>query len=219
MNRVLLKKRIVTQRVVNVSMKNIGDMLEGFQSYQNRSSKSNYDRRNPQNKYHRAADSADAFDFISLIASWEKIVGKKMAKNTLPLKVQGTTLTIITSHSIYNNQLSFFEKDIIKKTKNLYPNQFQNLKRLTFKASEYFLDMKNTQEARKVEFLNYQSSKSAKVEKKPEHQFDPDFLENYDKIQKEIKKDQVELDLDSDSLDALVRFNLKFKKPKSNNNS
>lgn len=191
-----------------MNFKNLSDMLEniGKSAKFKQSQKSNYyQKKNPQQK---ANEANIAFDFISLIVKWNEIVGAKLSKNTLPLKIQNNTLIIITSHSIYNSQLQLFEQDILKKIKTKFPHHYKNLSRLSFKASEYFLEMKKNQDAQKEQQL-FQENKIKS--KDLGHQFDPDFQEKYEKIQTDISKHTDNESVDNDMEDALIRFNLKFK--------
>lgn len=196
-------------------MKNLGDILEnlGHSAKSAKAAPSRY-YKTGNDKYNDGSIAEDAFDFIKLISSWDKIVGQKMTKNSLPLKVQGKYLVIITSHSIYNNQLQCFEREILQKINNLFPNKFSNIRRLTFKASQEFTSIQNSQKLKKENFEKLVSEMSSKrTEVKLGHQFDPDFQENYQKYKNEIKESiSPDNEIDTSLEDAMINFNLRFRK-------
>lgn len=87
----------------------------------------------------------DAFDFIHVVKNWEKIVGPKLAKNTAPVKIFNGQLIILTSHSLYSNELSFLNNIIIKKISENFPSLKGKIKKLSFQtANNYFKQKNNT---------------------------------------------------------------------------
>jgi hypothetical protein len=82
----------------------------------------------------------DSFDFIQLIQSWEDIVGAPLAKNTHPQKIQYGTLTILTKHATYAQELSYLSQELLKNIYKKYPSLRPHVKKLNFKTSYQFFE-------------------------------------------------------------------------------
>ena len=82
--------------------------------------------------------------FLELVSSWEKIVGERLAQNTMPWKNIRGTLVIITTHPAYAQQLSFMEEELKQKIFKACPKLVAKIKKLSFQAnSTYFEGKKN----------------------------------------------------------------------------
>jgi hypothetical protein len=77
-------------------------------------------------------------DFIQLINSWEKIVGKGYSDITIPLRISYKVLYIVTTHSSYSQQLSFNAQQILEKIIELHPAFQGNIKDIRFQVSPNF---------------------------------------------------------------------------------
>ena len=118
-----------------MGLKNIGDILSGQQRGGRPSARSPKPRQN------------DFFDFLKLLAQWPHIVGDKLSRQTLPLRIRGDKLFIMTSHPLYAQQLQYFEGEIISKIKKLFPHSKTHVKRMAFQATQYFDTIKREQAA------------------------------------------------------------------------
>ena len=106
--------------------KKVSDLLG-----QNNYKKSHYRSRNK---------GSELFNFLDLIARWEEVVGTRMAKVTVPLKNQGKTLTILTNHSAYSQQLSMLEETLKKKIIATFPELRGKVQYLKFQVSTQHFD-------------------------------------------------------------------------------
>lgn len=96
-----------------------------------------YRRNQRKGKGHYSKDE-QVFDFIYLIQSWEKIVGKMLCQNTRPLKIIDKTLFIMVKHPIFAQELKFMTQMIVDKIIEYFPNLKQNIARIKFINSEAF---------------------------------------------------------------------------------
>lgn len=64
----------------------------------------------------------ESFDFLSLIKAWKEIIGPKLSEHTIPLKNQNGTLTILSNHSAFANELSYMEIPLKKKIFAKFPS-------------------------------------------------------------------------------------------------
>lgn len=83
---------------------------------------------------------SEFFDFLTLIARWNEVVGDKLAKVTVPLKNQNKTLTILTNHSGYSQSLSMMEETIKAKIFAIFPELKGKVGRLNFIVSTQHFD-------------------------------------------------------------------------------
>ncbi len=86
-------------------------------------------------KDYKPGVKTDVFDFISLINNWHKIVGENLAKHTIPLKNSYGTLTILTDHSAFSQQLGFMEEVIKKKVITEFPVLRSSIKHIKFQTN------------------------------------------------------------------------------------
>lgn len=109
------------------------------------------------------------FDFIHLIKSWEKIVGKMMAENTIPLKIHQNTLLISAKHPVFAQELSFLIPKILEKIHDHFPELTQNLTHIKFAHSKYTA----SQFTKRNENSSFHQQNKVKREKI--HPFSPQF--------------------------------------------
>ncbi|MEX0798359.1 MAG: DUF721 domain-containing protein [Bacteriovoracaceae bacterium] len=121
------------------SPKSLGDLLaqpdKGEEIYLS-DQKKRYKRR--QKGYF--SKEGNAFDFIYLIRSWDKIVGKMMAQNTIPHKIMKSTLIVMTKHSVFAHELSFMGPQIIEKIEENIPDLRGRIAKIKFSHANYSWD-------------------------------------------------------------------------------
>lgn len=125
-----------------MALKRIGELLENYGSKTSQS-------------------SDDSFSFVSLIQSWEKIVGSKLSKHTIPLKNQQKNLTILSDHPVYSQQLSFLQNPIKEKIFKNFPPLKNKISYLKFVVNEsYFKQQLNTFKKNKKESVHIPHAQS-----------------------------------------------------------
>lgn len=72
------------------------------------------------------------FDFLKLIQKWPEIVGDKLAQETAPLKNRSRTLTVLTKHAAFSQQISFMEGPLRKKIIEFFPTLEGKIERINF---------------------------------------------------------------------------------------
>ena len=82
------------------------------------------------------------FDFLNLIKNWEKIVGAKFSKTTIPLSNQYGNLVILTNHPAISQTLSFLEEDIKKNIIKEFPTLVGKINRIYFQTNSTFFEKK-----------------------------------------------------------------------------
>ena len=87
----------------------------------------------------------DAFDFLSLTRRWEEIVGKNLARMTIPLKNQGKCLVILSNHPTFSQQLSFMQRELIDKIVSTFPELKGKIEKVSFQVNEAFFQEKQKQ--------------------------------------------------------------------------
>lgn len=79
------------------------------------------------------------FDFIDLINKWPEIVDPKMAKFTSPLRIMKDTLVIVTVHSSYSHEMSYFSEELKKNIFKVLPELKPIIKKIVYETHEgYF---------------------------------------------------------------------------------
>jgi hypothetical protein len=112
----------------------------------------------------KPGQNVDVFDFISLVEAWPQIVGEKIAEHTSPVKNQNKVLTILTSHSVFNDQLSFMHNELKQKIIKFFPALNGQIREIRFQCNPgHFV---HKQEEQKVE---------QKKAPKKLHQFSPEY--------------------------------------------
>lgn len=153
-----------------MSLRSLSDILGVAQS------------KNSGNK--KSSKGGSVLNFLDLVYSWNDIVGPKLGAHTLPLKINGIVLTILTDHPVYSQQLSFLEKEIIHKIQKAFPELSKNLKHLYFQVNAQFFNKKYNQ-------LQKGPRAKLKKENNPQlHPFNPDY--------KNLKKEFEELNLEAE---------------------
>ena len=158
---------------------------------------SNYKKSNFKS-YKSNSSYPDVIDFHMLVNDWEEIVGAKLAANTVPLKNQNKTLTILTNHPAYAQQLSFMENVLKEKIFKKHSAFKAHIKKILFKTSTEYFDSKkeelvssakyhSSKTESKADFkgkLHPQNPEYRKLQKKYEEEFS--FLEDDEARQKLI---------------------------------
>lgn len=162
-----------------MALKNIGDLLSGFQTKTNSFS---------------ATYENEFFDFLKLVHHWPGIVGRKLSQQTLPLKIQNRKLFIMTSHSLYAQELQYLEQDIIKKMLTLFPNLKNQIKSIRFQATAHFEVIKSEQAANRER----KEIASKTLEDVEFHNFDPQYIQVKEKVKAELPT------IDDQELSALL---------------
>ena len=74
-------------------------------------------------------DIKNSFTIETLRESWPTIVGTIMATHSYPDRLYKHTLFVIADHSIFSNELMMMKTNILKKMKNMFPNNpFGNMR-------------------------------------------------------------------------------------------
>jgi hypothetical protein len=145
-------------------------------------------------KYWRKASSSprpsELFDFLSLIARWEEIVGPKLAKVTVPLKNQKKVLTILTNHSGYSQTLSMMEETLKAKILKVFPELQGKVNRLNFIVSTQHFEQE------RLDLLKRASAhKTEEVKTKKQNHLHPQSPK-YKALKEEAKREFAEFDED-----------------------
>ena len=100
------------------------------------------DRKKRQKRAYKGYFSryGGTFDFIYLIRNWDKIVGKLLSQNTIPHKIQKSTLIIMTKHNVFAQELSFMGPQIIKKIEEEVPELAGKITKIKFSHANYSWD-------------------------------------------------------------------------------
>lgn len=93
-----------------------------------------YSKKSFSSGYKNSKKKSDIFDFFELINNWIDVVGERLIKHTIPLKLTNKSLVVLTDHPVYSQQLSFMEMQLIKKIEAQFPNIQGEIKRIYFKA-------------------------------------------------------------------------------------
>jgi len=83
------------------------------------------------------------FDFLELIRKWPEIVGDKMSVVTSPLRINQRSLIIVTSHSVYSQELSFLSETIKESIFKVLPELKGVIQKLNFQTQESFFKEKD----------------------------------------------------------------------------
>ena len=95
-------------------------------------------------------DSKSSFSFIYLTQAWSTIIGSNMAKHSLPLRIQNSTLHILSNHSAFSSALSFMEQEIIKKIEGKFPDLKNKIKKIRFEVNSSFFEKKQTESIKRL---------------------------------------------------------------------
>ena len=116
--------------------KKVGDYLESL--------KVHYCPSSPK----KSLPLRSSFDFLSLIRDWETIVGKQLAQVTIPLKMAGKTLIILSSHPLYSQHLSYMDRAVIKKVTVTFPRLKGKINSMGFQNNESFFRKKKEEQSK-----------------------------------------------------------------------
>lgn len=125
----------------------------------------------------------DFLNFLDIILQWPNIVGKRFYEHSIPLKLQGPRLVILTDHSTYSQHLSFYENDVLKKIHKILPEYKEKITKMTFQVNSTIF---------KDKFLQQVKMTSDKKNKKTIHPFSPQYIQL--KKQAEIEYQYIEDD-------------------------
>jgi len=100
-------------------MKKLGDLLESATGH------------SPRATHALGKSPGEVFDFLELVKAWPEMVGAALCKYTIPLKLTGQVLTIVTNHPAFSEQTSYMEKLLREKIGATFP-QLGNIKSLKF---------------------------------------------------------------------------------------
>ena len=117
-------------------VKNLKDVLKDIDKDGKYSRYKNY---RPKKK---GLGSVDLFDFLDLTKSWHKVVGPRLSQFTIPLKLNGKFLTVLTSHPVYAQQLKYMENEIIKSIGNVLPATQGHISKVFFQVDNKFFSQK-----------------------------------------------------------------------------
>jgi len=90
----------------------------------------------------RSMQAGEVFDFLSMLKKWPEIVGPKLAEHTLPVKQSRGTLTVLTDHPGYGQELSFLQQPLIRKIEKFFPAIKGKITRLLFQDDPMFFKTK-----------------------------------------------------------------------------
>ena len=86
--------------------------------------------------------NASTFDFLSLVAQWEDIVGSRMAQHSLPLKLQGKALVLLSDHPGFSSEMSFLETQLRGKIITRFPVLAKEINRIQFQINPAFFQQR-----------------------------------------------------------------------------
>lgn len=116
------------------------------------------------------SDNENIFDFLDIIKNWPVIVGEKLAKNTVPLKIQDKTLIILTKHAAFAQQLNYLSEKIKERLEEEFPKIGRKVSGIKFQVSTRYFDQMEAQRAKNL-FSTESLSKSTNSKSK----YNPDY--------------------------------------------
>jgi hypothetical protein len=154
------------------------------------------DQRNSKSfsldKQNRYAQLKESFDFIALIGKWQEIVGDRISKHTIPLKIQYKTLYVLTNHAAFSQEVAFMEPMLKKSIFEAFPSLNGLIDKIYFQVnSEFFLQKRAIHE----KIINRGSGKEEFVF----HQYSP----HYQRLKKEAEEHFSDIE-DEDTKNSLV---------------
>ncbi|MBK22497.1 MAG: hypothetical protein CME70_00715 [Halobacteriovorax sp.] len=132
----------------------------------------------------------EAFDFLSLIQSWPDIIGPRLSKHCIPLKNTKRSLTILTDHPAYSEQLKFMEIQLLEKIKTKFPSLRNSLRTLYFKTDSTFFQKQKLIAEQRAGIDKVQEEKIEKAF----HKYSPEYRKlklEADEEFKDIESDEV----------------------------
>lgn len=120
-------------------MRIVKDLKSILKDYDKDTNLSRYKNYAPK----KGLGSVDLFDFLDLVNSWDQVVGPRLSQFTIPLKLKSKSLTILTSHPVYAQQLKYMESEIIKSIGNVLPATLGHISKVFFQVdNKYFTEKK-----------------------------------------------------------------------------
>lgn len=145
----------------------------------------------------------DSFDFLKLVEKWPEIVGAKLAQETTPLKNRYKTLTVLTRHAAFSQQISFMEEILKKKIVQVFPSLTGKIDRINFQCNpQAFNDQ--------VQRIEKMGIAPAKQERPVLHPYSPEY--------KQLKREADELFAsieDEQMKSSLLNLYLQFESQKN----
>src|SRR5262245_18982119 len=93
---------------------------------------------NARSQGHGPRARSEGFDFLALIEAWPQVVGERMAALTKPMQNKGGTLTVMTAHPAYGQQLLLLSPTIIGKITKHFPALQGKIQKLQFQTNSAF---------------------------------------------------------------------------------
>lgn len=119
-----------------MKMKGLSDLLRQFGDIPS------YTGDKSSKSQNRSMQAGEVFDFLSMLKKWPEIVGPKLAEHTLPVKQSRGTLTVLTDHPAYGQELSFLQQPLIAKIEKFFPAIKGKITRLLFQNDPMFFKTK-----------------------------------------------------------------------------
>ena len=116
----------------------IEDLLQGQKELKQEVDSLKGHRPTHKNKSLRSIKDKEVFDFLALIRSWPKIVGERLSKHTYPKQNKFKTLTVLTSHPAYSEQLTLMSDLLIKKIVETFPALGGQIQKIIFHTNPAF---------------------------------------------------------------------------------
>ncbi|MFZ4712434.1 MAG: DUF721 domain-containing protein [Bacteriovoracaceae bacterium] len=177
-------------------------MLKKFGQILNNKSSSSYSKKTVSD------ETASLFDFITLIKNWKEVVGEMLGANSIPLKINHGTLTIITKHSAISNELNFMSTMIKTNIVKAYPQLRNQIDKIYFQNSPAIFDQMKKDE------IKYDEEKV--IKKNLNHPFSPEYIERLataKEFYKEVLSDKSVGEIDPE-IEALL-LSMKIQKDRS----
>ena len=92
----------------------------------------------------------EIFDFLKLIRDWDKIVGPRLAKITIPLSNHNKILIILTNHPAISQTLNFLEGEIKNNIFKEFPILRGKITQLIYQTNPSFFEKKMENKAKLV---------------------------------------------------------------------
>lgn len=147
-------------------MKGLADLLQQFGDIPS------YAGDKSAKSHNRSMQAGEVFDFLSMLKQWPEIVGPKLAEHTLPVKQSRGTLTVLTDHPAYGQELSFLQQPLIVKIEKFFPAIKGKITRLIFQNDPMFFRTKMEM----MQKINPKNSESEKVQNANKyHQHSPEY--------------------------------------------
>lgn len=83
------------------------------------------------------------FDFLSLLETWPRLVGDKLAKVTSPLKIKFSSLIVATIHPSYSHELSYHVEPIKEAIFKEFPHLRNVITNIQFQTMPQFFQQKS----------------------------------------------------------------------------